>query len=471
MRMRRFAFLLGVMVSICCARADDGRSFEHEFSGLTFDLPPGWRAPNPPAPAGFLLTSPRESRDDPYIETVVGIVQPVGDRKLAELLEINKQQLLKATATAQFFDDKDFKVGSEVAHRRGYTASTDKGVVQVTQVMILRDSQLYMLTFTTTPSEYGSHENMFDSMIDTLRFGPEFKRVTDILTGITVELPRDWSRKGAPGNGTIVLTEPPSTPGGASDAFANVHSLARPNVTIADLRARADEMFKKSDPTANIIRVEDTRAGRVEGIFVEVERTLGQRRVHSYSLFLPFNGRVYTVEIACNNAAFAGKKEFFERVMKTVRLRGDNEKWSDPATGFHVEIPGAWQARYGQDDVLATFTAPPESRTVPTTQRVMVVTEEAGATALEAAINKQIDDRKQKSSATMATPIQKLQVSGIDARSVDLDLGKDAGRLRIRLLVLNRGDTRFLITFEATDSIFGRNSGVYDEIIQSIRFD
>lgn len=470
--MRWWASLfLIILIVPAMSRAGDSTAFEHEFTGLTFDLPHNWRATDAQTPGGFTVTSPKMGRDDPYLETMSLTVAPMGNRTLAQVLEANKAALKQLAPDAGFFEERDVQVGPDPAHRRVYTATLDKTRVQAAQLMILRDHVMYLVTLTTIPSEYGQHETIFGDILDSARFGPEFKRVVDVPTGITVELPRSWLRRGQQNNGTITFIDPPRREGGPSEAFVSVRSVVRADTTLGEVRQFAANALKAADPTAEVLRVEDARAGRVEAVFVEASRKLGARPVHSYTLLMPFNGRMYTAELVSDGATFAGRRELFDRILKSVRLRGDNEKWYDPALGFHIEFPGAWVPRYGENDILATFTAPPESRKVPTTQRVTVRTLDTLNVSLDEDLARQIDQRKTADGATLASAMQKYEIAGEDARTVELDIGKDPERIHLRLILFNHHETRFLVTVEATATIFQRNAGVFDEIVQSIRFD
>ena len=150
-----------------------------------------------------------------------------------------------------------------------------------------------------------------------------------------------------------------------------------------------------------------------------------------------------------------------------------SERYRNDEYGFSILYPGSWEVRQDWQDTVVAFISPKEgsSDTLRECVNVVVVDVEEGTVLDDYLVEEYYQELGQVGTDLEVLETSAVQVNGLDARRVVLNLRLEGHLFRYLLYVLLRGERVYVITCGSRTLAYARYEDVFERICQSIEID
>ncbi|EDP71541.1 hypothetical protein FBALC1_03617 [Flavobacteriales bacterium ALC-1] len=170
----KFLTLLVLLSSSIMLAQDEWQTLEQDNYSISY--PKDWvSSDEKPQPSVlFLLKAPENSqKEDLFRESINLVSEPLGGQTLSieDYVKISLDQIMAQIPSAEIKSNKETKLGDEDAREVVWSADFGNGMVlQFKQVYIINNGTAYVLTFSSTTSEYDAYDEVVNKTLNSFKF-------------------------------------------------------------------------------------------------------------------------------------------------------------------------------------------------------------------------------------------------------------------------------------------------------------
>lgn len=166
--------LLVLFVSTLLFAQDEWQTLEQDNYSISYPIDWVSSDKKPQPSVQFLFSAPESSqKKDQFRESINLVTESLGGQTLTidAYIKISLDQIMAQIPSAKIKSNKDIKLGDEDAKEVVWSADFGNGIVlQFKQVYIIKNGTAYVLTYSSTTTEYDLYNETANKTINSFKF-------------------------------------------------------------------------------------------------------------------------------------------------------------------------------------------------------------------------------------------------------------------------------------------------------------